>query len=117
MRTDENNNPTAMTVDIANEGGLQRGPDYNIGTPFTVGDKTYYTAMIVLGDPVPRTIQVINKIGFYTSWGGQRWTYIAMPRFIWNSLTDDQKRDIIGFMYQREGGTEIRGYFPNYGKT
>jgi hypothetical protein len=116
MRTDENNNPTAMTTDIAEQGGLLYGPDYDIGTPFEIDGKTYNTAMIVLGDPVPRTIQVIDKIGFYTEFGQQRWTYIAMPHFIWLNLSDEQKRDVIGFMYQREGGITMKNLFPNYGK-
>jgi hypothetical protein len=39
-----------------------------------------------------------------------------MPKFVWDSLTDRQKRDVIGIMYQEEGGTLMRPLFPNYGK-
>jgi len=116
-RTDINNNPTAMTTDVALEGGLQYGPDFNKGTVFTGADgRPYITAQFVLGDPIPRTIQVIDKIGFYTELGSPRWTYIMMPKFVWDSLTDRQKRDVIGIMYQEEGGTLMRPLFPNYGK-
>lgn len=117
FRTDLNNNPTAMITDIAAEGGLQYGPDYDHGTSFEAGGRTYFTASIVLGDPVPRTIQVIDKIGFYTQVGTQRWAYIGMPEFVWHNLTDEQKRDVVGFMYQHEGGTSMRELFPNYGEV
>jgi hypothetical protein len=70
----------------------------------------------VLGDPVPRTIQVIDKIGFYTELGSPRWTYIMMPKFVWDALSLDVKRDVIGYMYQREGGVTLQDLFPNYGK-
>ena len=116
FRTDDNNNPTAMTTEVALEGGLQYGPDFDHGTTFT-SDRTYLTAMLVLGDPVPRTIRVIDKIGFYTKFGTMRWPYIGMPKFLWDGLTEDQKRDVIGFMYQVEGGVTLRGLFPNYDKS
>lgn len=113
-RTDENHNPAAMTTDIAKQGGLKIGIDYEQGTIFPVGSIPLYTAKL-LGDPVELTIQVIDKIGFYTSHGVQRWVYIAMPHFVWLGLNSDTKRDIIGFMYQREAGVAMKGLFPNYG--
>ena len=77
----------------------------------------YSVAMIVLGDPVPRIIKVIDKIGFYNEEGYPRWfPYISMPNFIWLSLTDEQKRDVIGFIYKHLGGNMMIGYFPNYEK-
>jgi hypothetical protein len=63
------------------------------------------------------TIRVIDAVGYYTRQGKPRWDYIAIPKFLWNSLTADQKRDVIGFHYMREGGQEMRGLFPNYGKA
>lgn len=125
FRTDANNNPTAFTTDIAKEAGLVEGVDYVVGEGFeingsaTSGPRTLYTAKL-LGDPIALTIRVIDAIGFYTKGGAQRWIYIAMPHFIWHNLLPDSisgpgKRDVIGFMYQREGGTEMRNLFPNYG--
>jgi hypothetical protein len=123
FRTDECNNPTALTTDIAKQGGLALGKDYTRGPSFTAGTTMYYTA-ILIGDPVALTIKVIDAIGFYTTSGAQRWIYIAMPKFVWGalptlSLVDGaaSKRDVIGFMYQREGGTAMRDLFPNYGRV
>lgn len=109
-RTDRNNNPAAITTDIAKQAGLVLGTDYEIGDPFTVGDNTYHTARL-LGNPVALTIKVIDAIGYYTKSGGQRWTYIALPKFVWDSLTPELKKKVIGFHYQHEGGTEMAGLF------
>ena len=106
MRTDENNNPAAFTTDIARQAGLILGTDYETGTPFG----SYYTAKL-LGDPIAITIQVIDKIGYYTATGALRWTYIAIPKFIWLSLTYDEKKAVIAFHYSREGGTAMKGLF------
>jgi hypothetical protein len=122
FRTDRNNNPTAITTDIAHQGGLIQNTDYVQGDPFTVNNPrdpssplTYYTAKL-LGDPVALTIKVINNIDFYTRAGVQRWIYIGMPTFVWEALTPEQQRDVIGWMYGKEGGTSMRPLFPNYGK-
>ncbi len=115
MVTDENNNPAAFTTDIAHQAGLLLGKEYELGTSFISSGMTYHTAKL-LGDPIQTTILVLDKIGFYTGRGGQRWDYIGLPKFIWESLSPDQKRDVIGFMYKYEGGTAMRSLFPNYGK-
>lgn len=112
FRTDINNNPTAFTTDIAKEAGLKLGVDYAQGDPFQAGEMTLYTAKLI-GDPVALSIRVIDAIGFYTSLGSMRWSYIAIPHYIWLALDAPQKRDVIGFMYQREGGTAMRKFFPN----
>ena len=113
MRTDDNRNPTAFTTDIADQAGLRLGIDYDFGTPFSIG---LYTAKL-LGNPIELTIQVINKLGFVTYLGKQRWVYINLPTFVWNSLFDSEKRDVIGFMYRNEGGTAMIPLFPNYHLT
>ena len=115
MRTDLNNNPAAFTVDLAKQAGLVLGSEYEIGTPFDVNGQTFYTAKIV-GDVLNVTLTLIGRVGFYTQSGLQRWTYIAMPNFLWDALTCAQQIDVIGFMYQREGGTNMRSLFPNYGR-
>jgi hypothetical protein len=114
MRTDDNNNPTAFTTGIAKEAGLRESIDFISGTPFPL-PSDLITAFLT-NDPIVTTIKVIDKIGFYTSKGSQRWTYIAIPQFLWSSLTFNEKRDIIGFMYEHEGGIKMRGLFPNYGQ-
>lgn len=114
-RTDRHNNPAAITTDLAHQGGLIQNTDYTQGDPFTVGSpplaKTYYTARLI-GDPIALTIRVIDHVGYYTKTGGQRWTYIALPDFVWSSLTPDLKLRVIGFHYAHEGGTEMAGLFP-----
>jgi hypothetical protein len=116
MRTDENNNPTAFTTDIAREAGLVLGVDYAQGQPFESGSHTYYTAKILPANPIPVTIRVIDAIGYKTKAGQERWTYICLPKWLWDSLTDDEQRDVIGYHYQWEGGTMMRHLFPNFGK-
>jgi hypothetical protein len=119
FRTDENYNPCAFTTDIAHEAGLAIGVDYAVGTqfpPLPDGSPSPYFTAKLLGDPVQTSIRVIDAIGYYTRSGGERWTYIAVPKFVWNALTPPQQRDVIGFHYEREGGTAMRGLFPNYGK-
>jgi hypothetical protein len=109
MRTDEHNNPTAFTTEIARLAGLRNGVDYVEGKQFS-NDPKFKTAKL-LGDPVALTIEVIDKLGFYTQRGTQRWIYIAMPTFVWNSLTPALKKKVIGFMYSREGGTALTDLF------
>lgn len=115
FRTDLNNNPAAFTTDIARQAHLVLGTDYELGDPFPTPSKLI-TAKL-LGDPIALTIRVIDEIGYKTSYGSPRWTYICIPRFIWLSLTPDQKRDIVGYHYQFEGGTDMKHLFPNYGKA
>lgn len=114
MRTDDNNNPAAFTTDIASQAGLILGSDYERGTQFPNGEQLW-TAKL-LGDPIQLTIRVIDSIGYYTKRGIPRWTYIALPKFVWDSLDSDGKRDIVGFHYMNEGGTTMRSLFPNYGQ-
>jgi hypothetical protein len=118
-RTDENNCPAAFTTDIAIQAGLVLNSDYKFGTPFAApgsgGAFTLHTAKL-LGDPVSITIRVIDAVGYFTHTGQRRWEYIALPKFIWDALTQEEKRDVVGFHYRHEGGTAMRHLFPNYGK-
>jgi hypothetical protein len=115
MRTDKHNNPTAFTTDLAKQAGLVLGLDYIQGDPFTVGANTYHTAKLLL-DPIKTTIEVIDAVGYVTKAGIPRWTYINLvPKFTWSELTPERKRDVIGYHYLHEGGTAMRGLFPNYG--
>jgi len=114
MRTDNNNNPTAFTTDIARQAGLILGKDYEEGDPFPV-PSSLVTAKL-LGDPVAITIRVIDAIGYKTKGGKPRWDYICLPRFVWYSFTPEQKRNVIGYHYLCEGGITMRHLFPNYGQ-
>ena len=114
FRTDLNNNPAAFICNIAQQAKLVYGVDYEQGTSFEDAGVTYYTAKL-LGDPVALTIRVIDAIGYKTLKGIPRWSYIDLPKFVWNSQTYEQKRDIVGYHYMHEGGVEMRDLFPNYG--
>jgi hypothetical protein len=115
MRTDDNNNPTALTTDLARQAGLKLGVDYVDGSPFPA-PSTLKTAKL-LGDPVAVTIRVIDAVGYFTRSGEPRWVYIALPKFVWDALSQDQKRDVIGYHYQHEGGSMMKKLFPNYGRS
>jgi hypothetical protein len=115
FRTDVCRNPAAITTDVAKEAGLKFNVEYAQGLSFTSDGVTYWTAKL-LGDPVALTIRVIDAVGYYTKDGHPRWTYIAVPKFLWDSLEPPQKRDVIGFHYRNEGGVEMRSLFPNFGK-
>lgn len=100
-RTDRNNNPTAFVVALAKQAGLEEGVDYIVDP---VKQNGFPTATL-LGDPFEKTIRVIDKVGFYTKSGGQRWSHTAMSKSDWDALTTDQKMGVVLSMYQREGGT------------
>ncbi|MCL5071909.1 MAG: hypothetical protein M1308_13600 [Actinobacteria bacterium] len=109
MRTDRHNNPTAFTTDIAKIAGLKEGVDYVPGDPFSGGK--YKTAKL-LGDPVDTTIKVIDKIGFYTQSGGQRWTHTAISKAQWDKMSYNQKKNVVKQMYQKEGNQgQLNQYF------
>lgn len=105
FRTDRHNNPTAFTTDIAKQAGLREGVDYVVGDPFP-NNPNLRTAKL-LGDPIAQTIQVIDRIGFYTQGGQQRWTHTAIPQSQWNAMSYDQKAQVVAQMYQKEGGTGV----------
>jgi murein DD-endopeptidase MepM/ murein hydrolase activator NlpD len=107
MRTDRNNNPTAMTTDVAATAGLRPGIDYVKGDPFKGGDgHVYYTAKL-LGNPLQTTIKAIDNMGFYTQSGKPRWTYTNQIAGInqWKNLNASQKVAIVKQMYHHEGGS------------
>jgi hypothetical protein len=108
FRTDRHRNPAAFTVDLAKQAGLKLGVDYLVGDPFPGG--RFFTAKL-LGDPVEITIRLIDRVGFFTKTGAQRWSYAAWPQFAWLALPVEVKRQVIGWMYQHEGGTELRALF------
>lgn len=111
MRTDLHRNPAAFTTDLAKQAGLVEGTDYEQGAPFTApGGRTLYTAKLI-GDPIALTIRLIDAVGYYTKYGAPRWTYIAIPKFVWDALSFEQKKHVIWFHYQHEGGTEMKELF------
>lgn len=109
-RTERNNNPTAMTTDVAKSLWMVEWVDYVQWDSFKTKEwKTLYTAKL-LGDPIQTTIDAFNAAAsrwtpiFYTQWWAQRWTHTAMSNEEWLALSDDQKAWVIAQMLQREGG-------------
>ncbi len=106
MRTDRHNNPTAFTTDIAKQAGLIEGVDYVMGDPFPE-NPNMFTAKL-LGNPIESTIRVIDKIGFVTQNGQNRWVYTdSIPganNAEWLKLGFSEKAQIIKDMYRNEGG-------------
>ena len=52
-------------------------------------------------------IKVIDKIGFYTQDGKQRWQHTAIPKSSWDKLSREDKEKIIRDMYRNEGGKSL----------
>lgn len=109
MRTDRHNNPTAFTVDIAEQAGLVPGVDYTEGDPFP-NNPSQRTARLI-GDPVALTINVLDRIGFYTQRGQPRWTHTAIQQNEWLSYSNQKKKAVIGRMYRNEGGSSMSQMF------
>lgn len=118
MRTDRNNNPTAMTTDVAKSLGLVEGIDYVQGDAFPDNPKLFTAKLI--GDPVVTTIKALDSAAndnrmqaFYTQGGRQRWDYIGMTDTEWLKLSEAEKAQVIAGMYSREGGSgELLGATP-----
>jgi hypothetical protein len=109
FRTDRNNNPAAITTDVAKQGGLALGVEYELGDPFPA-PSTLVTAKLI-GDPIALTIKVIDKIGYITKSGAARWTYINIPNFVWDACEPEIRKEIIHYHYKHEGGTELESLF------
>jgi hypothetical protein len=110
FRTDQHNNPIAFTTDIARQAGLVMNTDYVCGTGFMDSGQLYYTARL-LGDPIEICTRVIDKIGFYTNGGAERWIYIGIPKFVWDALDKVAKIRVLQFMYHHEGGKTLEAVF------
>lgn len=114
MRTERNNNPTAMTTDVAKMLWWELGVDYEIWDAFTTADgKTLYTAKLI-GDPIETTIRLIDRWiangidPFYrANWQG-RWSYISkiwVTKEKWVNMSPSEKADVIAKMLQHEWGS------------
>jgi len=111
-RTDRHNNPAAFTTSIASQGGLVEGRDYTVGDEFSgSGNRTYNTATLI-GDPIEKTIKVIDNIGFYTKDNKPRWSYTGdLDIDNWDNMNYDEKKEVIKKMYQHEGGKSLNNLF------
>lgn len=109
MRTERNNNPTAMTTDVAKTLWLVEWVDYVKWDSFKTSTWTLYTAKL-LWDPIETTIKALDtavangKNAFYTQSWWQRRSHTAMSNEQWKSLSDEQKRNVVLKMLQNEWG-------------
>lgn len=124
MRTERNNNPTAMTTDVAKSLWMVEWVDYEKGDPFTTWDwKTLYTAKLI-GDPIEATVKAFDNAAskgiwiFYTQWGKQRWTHTAMTNEQWMALSPEEKKNVVLWMLQKEwGDINKMAYYNQWGNT
>ena len=121
MRTERNNNPTAMTTDVAKTLWMVEWVDYIVWDKFQ--DSNLHTARL-LWDPIETTIRAFDNAAakgiwiFYTQWWKQRWSHTAMTNEQWKKLTDEQKRNVIYAMLQREwGNMNNMSYYYEQGTT
>ncbi len=123
MRTERNNNPTAMTTDVAKMLGWELGVDYEIWDSFTTGSwTTLYTAKLIW-DPVETTIRLIDRWiangidPFYRANWQWRRSYISsiwITKDKWSKMTYDEKAEVIKKMLQHEWGSmENMLYYVN----
>lgn len=111
MRTDRNNNPTAMTTDVAKTLWLVEWVDYTVWDPFQWGNwNTLYTAKLIW-DWVTTTIKWLdnaaldpNKSAFLTWGGAPRRTHTSMTDQEWLALDQAWKQAVVAEMYRREWG-------------
>jgi hypothetical protein len=124
-RTERNNNPTAMTTDVAKSLWMVEWVDYVQWDSFKDKKRnTLYTAKL-LGDPIQTTIDAFNAAAsrwtpiFYTQWWAQRRSHTAMSNEEWLALSDEQKAWVIAQMLQREGGQmwDMAYYVENWVPT
>lgn len=114
MRTERNNNPTAMTTDVAKMLWWELGVDYEIWDAFTTADgKTLYTAKLI-GDPIETTIRLIDRWiangidPFYRANWQPRWSYISkiwVTKDKWLNMSSSEKADVIAQMLKHEWGS------------
>lgn len=123
MRTERNNNPTAMTTDVAKMLWWELGVDYEIWDSFVTGSwTTLYTAKLIW-DPVETTIRLIDRWiangidPFYRANWQWRWSYISsiwITKDKWSKMTYDEKAEVIKKMLQHEWGSmENMLYYVN----
>lgn len=108
MRTDRNNNPTAMTTDVAKTLWLVEWVDYVKWDVFPNNSNLFSAKLI--GDPIQQTIKALDtaianwKRAFYTQWGQQRWTHTGMSNEQWQGMNNEQKVATVVKMYHNEWG-------------
>lgn len=112
MRTERNNNPTAMITEYAKQLWGIEWVDYIQWDSFTSTDAnwvthTYYTAKL-LGDPIETTIRLLDrwvengvKKNVFSAWSYAN--QLGMTNDKWKNMSKDEKEALILKMLQHEG--------------
>jgi hypothetical protein len=108
MRTERNNNPTAMTTDYAKMMWLELWVDYEIWDSFIGGDgKTYYTAKFI-GDPIEMSIKAFDRWAANNVFANEWWVlwhwHLWISNQQWLNMTDWEKREVINKILKKEWG-------------
>ena len=117
MRTERNNNPTAMTTDYAKMMWLELGVDYEIWDSFIGSDwRTYYTAKFIW-DPIETAIKAFdmwaaNNVFWSQGWVLWHW-HLWISNKQWLEMTDWEKRDVINKILQKEWGEMTKMLYYN----
>lgn len=108
MRTERNNNPTAMITDYAKMLWGVLWEDYEIGDSFISESwATLYTAKLI-GDPVEKTIELLDR--WLAKWMNifSGWSYAAdlwLTNEVWANADEKKKREIVEKMLKHEWGS------------
>lgn len=108
MRTERNNNPTAMTTDYAKMMGLELGVDYEIWDSFIGEDwRTYYTAKFIW-DPIEMAIKAFDTWAANNVFANEGWVlwhwHLGISNKQWLAMTDGEKREVINKILKKEWG-------------
>lgn len=111
MRTERNNNPTAMTTDVAKMLWWVLWEDYEIWDSFVTSSwQTLYTAKLIW-DPIETTVRLIDRWiengidPFYRANWQWRWSYISkiwITKEKWQQMSPSEKAEVIKKMLQYE---------------
>ena len=118
MRTERNNNPTAMTSDVARSLWGVEWEDYIVWDAFQ-DNPNLHTAYL-LGDPIETTIRLLDRAAttgrwaFYTKGWKQRWTHTAMTDEAWLNLSAEEKKNVVLKMLHNEWGDISKMAYYNW---
>jgi len=107
MRTERNNNPTAMITAYAKQLWWIEWVDYEVWDSWT-NDKwqTYYTAKLI-GDPIEKTIELLDrwvannvKQNVFTAWTYRKDLWMNNEK--WSKLSHEEKQNVVLKMLQHE---------------
>jgi hypothetical protein len=111
MRTDRNNNPTALAWSSGVENFFKsKGYKVAKGDAFPDNPNAFTINMTNVKDPIKATIDYIDSYTFFYN-GNPRWNHTAIPQDEWDTMNEQEKKQVIKDMYRKEGGSELSNLF------